>query len=1057
MHKQSPNIVKWERQSKKVLFVLFLFTVLTVLSIYFTSSIAHKNISNVFYYAAMIFVAIFGFISFFLINKIVQAKKIADELLLENELFRTTLGSIGEGLITTGKKGEIIYMNPAAESITGWKTEEATNLPIQKVYNVRNEETDKPFDSIVSRILKDGCKVELENNTILKTKNSSNLIISNSGAPLFDSKGNISGTVLVFNDITDKKIIENKLKEREQQYRDLIQNLPEAVYTCDEFGFIQMYNKAAVALWGRKPVPGNEQWGGSWRSMTIDGKEMPLSACPMAITLKEKRPVHGEQVIIQRPDGSLRHVLPYPTPLFDTNGKLTGAVNMLIDITDKKEKEILIRQTEEKYRHLIDQASDAIIVYSFDGTIYDFNQAVYKVTGYTKEEFSRLKLQDILIDKVVINPGNVERMKAGETVLFIRKVKRKDGTIFDVEINSRILPDGRTLAFVRDITERKKAELQLAESEKNLRHVLSSGSDSFYVIDRKCYVTLINEKASSNLEKAWGKPVVIGTNILELLPNENEEPVRSSLVKVFAGHEVEYELPISIKNLPAWVLVNYKPVRDELGTVVGAYIITKDITERKSAEEEVKKLSLVAKKTINAVIITDAEERIQWINEAFTRMTGYELNEVIGKRPGTFLQGPESNPVIIRYMRRKIKNKQAFEIDIVNYTKSGKKIWTRIQCQPQFDATGKLTSFFSIQTDITTMKEAEEALLTSEERYRHLFNNNPQSIVLWDIDTLKILEVNDTAALQYGYKREEFLQLTVLDLRPPEDYNKIDELVKKMKQNPTKRMGIWRHINKAGDELFMSIVTDSIIYKGKAVMLSIADNVTEKIKVEKELEKERILKAQQINDAVLSAQENERQEIGRELHDNINQILASSRLYLGMAKQEKEKGYMFLDKTDMLINNAINEIRTLSHSLIPPALNESDLMEIVDDIIENTKRTTTINVQKQLSGFEDKEIGDKFKLTLYRIIQEQFNNILKYASAKNIFLHLVWEGATINLIIKDDGIGFDTNKKICGVGLMNIKTRSSLFNGEMQILSSPGNGCQLKVTFPAPPTMTINE
>ena len=139
---------------------------------------------------------------YLLLMEIRRRKKIHAELKTREEYFRITVNSIAEGLITTGKKGEILFMNAAAEKLTGWTMREAKDLPLEKVYNVVNEDAGKEFESIATRILKTGHTIDFENNTILKTKDSTMRIISNSGSPLFDSKGNISGTVLVFQDIT---------------------------------------------------------------------------------------------------------------------------------------------------------------------------------------------------------------------------------------------------------------------------------------------------------------------------------------------------------------------------------------------------------------------------------------------------------------------------------------------------------------------------------------------------------------------------------------------------------------------------------------------------------------------------------------------------------------------------------------------------------------------------------------------------------------------------------------------------------------------------------------
>ncbi len=364
------------------------------------------------------------------------------------------------------------------------------------------------------------------------------------------------------------------------------------------------------------------------------------------------------------------------------------------------------------------------------------------------------------------------------------------------------------------------------------------------------------------------------------------------------------------------------------------------------------------------------------------------------------------------------------------------------------DKSGKATRVIGASQNITERKEAEAILKSSEERYRYLFNNNPSCIFIWDLNDFRILEVNESSIEQYHYTKEEFLNMTVFDLRSPDDTTAIKDLAYKARADVFFNViSTWKHLNKEGEIMFMDITAHRIEYKGRSVILALANNVTEKIQLEEKLEKEQIKKQQEITEAVISAQEKERREIGGELHDNVNQILASARLYLGLAKREITEPVSFLEQTDNLIFSAITEIRSLSHSLIPPSLNESELTEELNNLVNMTATGGSVKIHLNLKDFNENTTSDKLKLTIYRISQEQFNNIIKHANASNIYLKLAYEKQALILSIRDDGKGFDMTKKPGGVGFMNMKTRASLFDGEMNITSSPGNGCELKIIF----------
>ncbi len=364
------------------------------------------------------------------------------------------------------------------------------------------------------------------------------------------------------------------------------------------------------------------------------------------------------------------------------------------------------------------------------------------------------------------------------------------------------------------------------------------------------------------------------------------------------------------------------------------------------------------------------------------------------------------------------------------------------------DETGRATRVIGATQNITERKEAEGILKSSEERYRYLFHNNPASILIWDLDDFKILEVNESSIEQYGYTKDELLKKTILDLGMAGEHAEIRELAQKAKAGVFfKVTSTWKHQNKSGENMFMEVTSHRIDYKQKNVILALANNVTEKIQLEAKLEEEQIQKQQEITEAVITAQEKEREEIGGELHDNVNQILASARLYLGLAKRDLKEPITFLEQTDNLIFSAIGEIRSLSHSLIPPSLNESELKDALDNLVNMISTGGSLKVHMNLQHFNEANTSDKLKLTIYRIVQEQFNNILKHAGASNIYLSLGHENKQLLLCIRDDGRGFDKTKKTEGVGLMNMRTRASLFNGEMTIHSTPGEGCELKMTF----------
>jgi two-component system sensor histidine kinase UhpB len=342
-----------------------------------------------------------------------------------------------------------------------------------------------------------------------------------------------------------------------------------------------------------------------------------------------------------------------------------------------------------------------------------------------------------------------------------------------------------------------------------------------------------------------------------------------------------------------------------------------------------------------------------------------------------------------------------------------------------------------------------EHLRESEERYRELFNNNPMPMWVFDPATLRFLEVNEAAIQHYGYTYDEFLSRTIMAIRLPEDAELLaPELYNLTQSQDIVKKGVWRHLKKNGEIIFVEIATHAIDFRSKAAILVLANDITERISLENELHEQRMSKQRQITEAVLNAQEKERTEIGKELHDNVNQILGATNLYINTAMTEEDIRQELLERSSLYISNAINEIRKISKSLITPGLREIGLIESVEDIIEDVKMAKYMNIKLDISHFSEEEIDDSRKLTLFRIIQEQLNNIIKHARATEILIRLAIDGRNILLTVTDDGVGFDTSRHRKGVGITNITSRVELFNGKVNILSKPGGGCKLSVSIP---------
>ncbi len=755
----------------------------------------HAMLPYEVYFGLAIFLLILLFAVFIMHWQIKHIKAIYGASKVLNENYELMLNNLSQGVITADRRGRVHYMNAAAERLTGWTFLEAKKMPLHKVYEVVNEETGRPFEHIVSRILKHGMVVEVENNTLLNRKDAQQLIINNNGIPIRDAHGHVLGATVMFNDITNCKKIRDELDSSEKKFWGLIENLPVAIYTCDTEGNTILHNKAAVDLWGNEPTAKENSWSSSWKLSPTGQFDLPFPEQKSNSVAKNSDPIPGSEIIIHQPNGTKKQVIAFHAPLFKECGKLSGAVNLLVDITSHKEKEQRIRASEEKYRSLFEQAGEAILIYSFDGTISEFNNTACQLLGYNRHEFNNLKLADILVGDIVINPSNYALIMAGESVTLYRQLKRKDGVLLDAELKVRKQADGRILAFGHDITDRKKAEDRMKKAIDRYDFLARATSDTIWDWD------MINDKISFN-----------------------------EGVKTMFGYEMK-----ELKKEVDWWKSNIHPE--------------------------------------------------DW------RVVSGLLNDAVAQK------------------------KQSVQMEY------------RFRC-----ADG---SFKYID-------------------HRSLIKYGPDQLPSRMIGAMQDI----------SYKKENEIRL------------------------------------------------------GKAI---------------------------------LDAQEKERQQIGMELHDNVNQILSAAVLYLGMAKNAEKEKDEFSESvaTGMhYINDAIAEIRRLSHQLAPVSYAEVSLKDVFESFTASMNSAQTFSVTLHFDELAKEQISHDIQINLYRILQEQLNNIIKHSQASEVEIWVKLAGPMVQLRIADNGKGCDPQKLKNGIGLHNIKKRAEVFSGEFSFTTSPGNGFELLVEIP---------
>lgn len=632
----------------------------------FLQSISRNQ--NIGYAGIGIALLLVGFTFTILLQELRRSQKISEDLKIRKDHFRTALNSLNEGLITTNKDGQILFMNPAAERLTGWRWQEARLQPLQNIYSVVNEATGRPFENIVSRIVSTGQTIQLENNTLLKARNAKEYIISNNGAPLFDLHGNITGAIVVFSDITESKRAQELIVKEKELSDKVINSLPGIFYFYDE---------------------------------------------------------------------SLK----------------------------------LLR----------------------------WNKQLELVTGYSAVELGSMNPSDLF---------------SGDDKIYMQMKSRE---------------------------------------------VFQTGSGY-----AECCIT------------AKG------------------------------GQKIPYYF--------TGIRIHYEGKNALLGIGI-------DISERKKAEAQmrmaIERFNLLARATHDTVWDWDIVQNTMQYNEGMIQMFGYKETDIS---------------------------------KAVNWWKNN------FHPDDKEQIAAQLEEVFSLRKEAVQMKYRYRC---ADGSYKYIMD---RALVLYD-----------------------------------------------NRGNPVRMIGAMQDIS---------------------------------WQIEEERRIERL---------VMEAQERERRYIGMELHDNVNQLLAASLMYLGMSRNENKSItslFETVSQATQFINTAVKEIRKLSHQLAPASFKNVSLQEVFGSLVANmnTQQNWKVNIHFDTS-FHD-EIREDIKVNLYRILQEQLNNIHKYAQASKVEVDVRMVGKYIRLRIADNGVGFNPQTVKRGIGLENITRRTHVFNGRMQLLSAPGKGCSLTVEIP---------
>ncbi len=543
-----------------------------------------------------------------------------------------------------------------------------------------------------------------------------------------------------------------------------------------------------------------------------------------------------------RKDGSLCWVRSSTVPVF-SNGELSGGIGVLTNINERKIAEIERDKTENLYSSILKASPDCISITNLEGKILFVSPSAFKMFGYEQNfDFSDFSILDF-IDK-----ESHQKAINGLEAMFKNEFYgaeeyfgiKADGSKFDVEVNGEFIrnSEGRPINMVfvtRDISQRKKAEENLRMSELRYKSFFENNSSIIILVDPQTGDIMDVNPAAINYY-GWSKEKICKMNISEInILNQDEIEIEMQKAKKEERKHFNFKHRLANDEIHD-VEVYSGPIEFAGKTLL--YSIVHDITERVEAEtalrESEEKYRRIFETVQDAFYEATLDGKILEISPAIEKISKgqYKRSELIGQSLIQFYAKPEARDVFFTQLQ-KTGHVYDYEIEIVNKDQSI--VFVAISSSLVYDSEQKPLKITGSIRDITERKHAEQELKSSEEKYRLLFANNPQPMWIYDLETLKILEVNHSSIEQYGYSRDEFLNMSIKDIRPAEDLNELMNdiaIVRKYNQN-TK--SIWRHIWKNGELRYVEINAQSLDYKGRKARHVLINDVTERIKTEIEI------------------------------------------------------------------------------------------------------------------------------------------------------------------------------------------------------------------------------
>jgi PAS domain S-box-containing protein len=868
-----------------------------------------------------------------------------------------------------------------------------------------------------------------------------------------------------------------QMQDKEFRLRQMLDALPSAVYTTDFEGRLTYFNSVAAAFSGRVPEVGKDQWCVSWKLYYSDGKPMPHDECPMAVALKEGRTVHGIEVIAERPDGKRIWLTPYAIPLRDENGRIVGGINMLVDITDRKQAEEALRASQAqaqneladtKLLHSIsaelihESNSEPLYAKLVDAAVRIMHSDYASLQMFYPERGTKGELH--LLASYGFSPEAVKfwewvradshcscglALRTGQRVI-VPDVKQCH-LMADSEDQKALLQAGILAAQSTPLVSRNGALVGMITTHWRTPHEPSERSLRLLDIVARQAADLIETRRASEKIQALNERLTDDVKALERLQQirtrlMDSRDLKARLTEILAAAA---DLTGTDKGNIQLYDAETKHLRVEVHQGFGDRFV-KQLEDRGSA----------------AVydVAVHKMERMTW--EDLVMEPSLQGTKDLEVFRGEGIRAIQSTPLVSLNGRL---------LGLLN-------MHFRFPLRPTYQHLHHLDLLARMAADFIERWESDQALRTSEKRLQRVLETDAIGIIFFDYSG-RVINANDVFLRQTGYRREQIArgELHWRTMTPPEWLETSERQMVQFAE--TGRIGPYEK------EYFLADGSRRwMLFAGRDLgdgsiaeyCLDITEHKASQLRLERfseELEQQvmartaDLLETQERLRALATelnlAEQRERKRLATELHDHLQQLLVFGKLQIGQARRSSASVSVpgdVLGQLDEMLSDALKYTRTLVSELSPPVLRDHGLargLTWLADYMGKHNLRVTVNMPEQV----DWTLPEDQIIVLYQCVRELLINAAKHTESGAATVTLIKQSGRLQIHVSDEGPGFDlviataTDSADGGTssrfGLFSVQERMHALGGTFHVQSTPGKGTTATLSMPLTGKSTI--